>query len=63
MGKKILNFIIQVIETAVIYIVILWLFNIIFDKDYSFGWSLLLQGVIFSLIFVPISRWSTRKKD
>ncbi len=55
MIKDIKLFIIQIIVTSIIYGVMVWLFNVIFDNDAAFRWSILLQAIIFALLYVPIS--------
>ncbi len=62
MGKKILMFCTQVIVTAIVYFVLLWLFHYIFEKETAFDWADLVQALIFAIIFVPISNWINRRK-
>ncbi len=61
MGKKVLSFVIEVVVGAAIYTLILWLFEVIFDTDTVFSSKMLIQGIVFSLLFVPFSRWQQRK--
>ncbi len=63
MGKRFLNFAIQVIRTAIIYIALLWLFQMAFDKVSSFDWGWIFQGFLFSIIYVSLTRWDTKRKS
>lgn len=62
MCKKVLNFIIQGIATAMIYALIIWLFNAIFDKEYGFTWSMTAQSLMFSILFTPLSIFLNNRK-
>ena len=63
MTKKILKIVVQIVVTAIIYTITLWLFGYIFDGISAFDWMLLLQGLIFSIIFVPFSNWMSRRAE
>ena len=39
----------------------LWLFDYVFEDISAFGWRPLLQGLIFAVIFVPISNWMSKR--
>lgn len=60
MKKSVLDFVIQVVVTAVIYACILWLFDGIFDHEWAFSVELLVQSAVFAILFVPLSRWMTK---
>ena len=39
----------------------LWLFDYVFEDISAFDWRQLLQGLIFAVIFVPISNWMSKR--
>lgn len=59
---KVINYLIQMIRVSAVYALVIWLFNVIFDKEYVFTWSMFWQTIIFSVIFVLWSGLSNRKK-
>ena len=61
MAIKVINISVQIIVTAVIYAIMLWLFDYVFEDISAFGWRQLLQGLIFAVIFVPISNWMSKR--
>lgn len=61
MGKKVLTFIAQVLSTTVVFTFVLWLFNAAFDRNFAFSYEMLIQGLVFSILFVPFSRWRKAK--
>lgn len=60
--KKAFTFALQVIATMIIYTSVLYLWYLIDHGIKTFDWSLLVQGLIFSLIYVPFSNWWTKRK-
>ncbi len=60
--QKIIIFVTQILVSTVIYTFLIWIFNLIFDKDSSFDFGMLFQGFLFSIIYVPFSRWMTDRK-
>lgn len=62
MGRKVLMFCVQVIVTAIIYYVVLWLFHYISKDETVFDWADLVQALIFAIIFVPLSNWAQHRK-
>ncbi len=57
MRKKIITFILQVITVTACFTICMWLFNVVFDKESAFNVEMLLQGLVFSIIYVPLSSW------
>ena len=62
MGKRIIAVLVHIIAVAIIYTLVLWLFNYIFDGNSAFGWTLMLQGLTFAVIYVPFSNWMSRRR-
>ena len=62
MSKKILNVVVQVVVMAVMYCVVMWLLNGIFDHEWAFTYRLLLQGLVFAILYVPASIRMSRGK-
>lgn len=62
MSTKISKYFSQGVIAAIVYAILMWLFNWIFDKDPSISWKLILQGVTFGVlyvlldIFVPLTK-------
>lgn len=59
---KVVNYLIRMIRIAAVYGFIIWLFNVIFDKEYSFSRNMLLQTIVFSVIVVLWSELANHKK-
>ncbi len=59
--KKAATFAYQVIITAVIFTACLYLWNLIDHGIKEFDWGLLMQGLITSIIYVPLSSWWKQK--
>lgn len=53
--KKAAVFAIQVVVITIIYTALLYLWYLIDHGIKSFDWSLLVQGLAFSIIYVPFS--------
>ncbi len=51
------------IVTALIFTGLMWAFGAIFDKKTGFDWSLLVQGALFAVIYVPFARRARHKKQ
>lgn len=62
MSKKILNFVVYVVFMAVMYCVVMWLLNGIFEHEWAFTGRLLMQGLVFAIVYVPFSRWMSKKE-
>lgn len=60
--RKAVTFAIQVIVTTIIWTACMYLWYLIAHEVKGFDWSLLLQGFVFSIIFVPFSNWWDKKK-
>lgn len=60
--KKAATFAFQVIVTTVIYTACLYLWYLIDHGIKEFDWSLLVQGLLFSILYVPFSSWWNKKK-
>lgn len=63
MGKKILTFIMQVLVAMIGFTACMWLFQVIFDKESGFSIELLVQGLIFAIIYVPLAPWISKCKN
>lgn len=60
--KKVADFTIQVIVCTIIFTGCLYIWSLLDHGITGFDWSFLVQGVIFSLIYVPLSsQWKQRK--
>lgn len=62
MKETIIIFVAQVAVVTVIYTGLLYLWGLMSDGTYSFDGSLLVQGLVFSIIYVPLSGWWKRRK-
>lgn len=62
MGKIVLKFITRVLIMTLVYTCIMWGFKAAFDHDYAVSLDMLIQGAIFSLLYIPISLWDQRRK-
>ncbi len=60
--KKAATFAFQVIVTTVIYTACLYLWYLIDHGIKEFDWSLLVQGLLFSILYLPLSSWWNKKK-
>ncbi len=60
--KKAATFAFQVIVTTVIYTACLYLWYLIDHGIKEFDWSLLVQGLLFSILYLPFSSWWNKKK-
>lgn len=66
MMRKAATFAVQVVATTVIFTACLYLWYLIDHGIKEFDWTLIIQGLAFSLIYVPFSNWwkkSKNKKD
>lgn len=63
MSKKILTFIMQVLVAMIGFTSCMWLFQVIFDKESGFGIELLVQGLIFAIIYVPLAPQISRYRN
>lgn len=61
--KKAATFVFQVIVTAIIYTVCLYLWYLLDHGVKEFDWTLIVQGLLFSILYVPFSNWWNKKKD
>lgn len=62
MKNKVVRFIIIVIVSFVTYGLCLWLFNVIFDKEYKIDEGLIIQSALFSIFWAIYLTWSEKKK-
>ncbi len=62
-GKTIISVVVEMIVTALIFTGLMWAFGAIFDKKTGFDWSLLVQGALFAVIYVPFARRARHKKQ
>lgn len=60
--KKAATFVFQVIVTAIIYTVCLYLWYLLDHGIKEFDWTLIVQGLLFSILYVPFSNWWNKKK-
>lgn len=61
--KKVAIFAIQIIVATIIFDACMYVFNLIDHGTKDFDWTLLIQGLIFAIIYVPFSNWWTKKKS
>lgn len=61
--RKAITFVIQVLATTIIFTVCLYLWYLIDHGIKEFDWSLLVQGLLFSLLFVPVTNYWNSKKS
>lgn len=59
--KKAVVFIGQVVVTTILYTASLYLWYLFDHGIKEFDWSLLVQGLLFSVLFVPFSNWWSKK--
>lgn len=62
MKKTIIYIASQILATTLCYTVIMWLLQVIFDKSTSFTFGLLIQGLIFAILYVPLSLWLSKRR-
>ena len=62
MMKKVATFVFQVIVTTMIYTVCLYLWYLLDHGVKEFDWTLIVQGLLFSILYVPFSNWWNKKK-
>lgn len=62
MMKKAATFIFQVIVTTIIYTACLYLWYLLDHGVKEFDWTLIVQGLLFSILYVPFSNWWNKKK-
>lgn len=60
--KKAATFVFQVIVTTMIYTVCLYLWYLLDHGVKEFDWTLIVQGLLFSILYVPFSNWWNKKK-
>ena len=60
--KKTATFVFQVIVTTMIYTVCLYLWYLLDHGVKEFDWTLIVQGLLFSILYVPFSNWWNKKK-
>lgn len=60
--KKAVTFVFQVIVTTMIYTVCLYLWYLLDHGVKEFDWTLIVQGLLFSILYVPFSNWWNKKK-
>lgn len=63
MMKKAATFVFQVIVTTMIYTACLYLWYLLDHGVKEFDWTLIVQGLLFSILYVPFSNWWNKKKD
>lgn len=62
MMKKAATFVFQVIVTTIIYTACLYLWYLLDHGVKEFDWTLIVQGLLFSILYVPFSNWWNKKK-
>lgn len=62
MMKKAATFVFQVIVTTMIYTACLYLWYLLDHGVKEFDWTLIVQGLLFSILYVPFSNWWNKKK-
>lgn len=62
MMKKAATFIFQVIVTTMIYTACMYLWYLLDHGVKEFDWTLIVQGLLFSILYVPFSNWWNKKK-
>ena len=60
--RKAAIFTLQVIVIAIIFTALLYLWYLIDHGIKEFDWSLLAQGLLFSIIYVPLTNWWNKRK-
>lgn len=60
--KKAVTFLLQVIFTTIIYTAVLYLWQLFDHETKQFDWTLLVQGLIFSILYVPLTNISPKFK-
>lgn len=60
--KKAATFVFQVIVTTMIYTACLYLWYLLDHGVKEFDWTLIVQGLLFSILYVPFSNWWNKKK-
>ena len=60
--KKAATFIFQVIVTTMIYTACMYLWYLLDHGVKEFDWTLIVQGLLFSILYVPFSNWWNKKK-
>lgn len=60
--KKAATFVFQVIVTTMIYAACLYLWYLLDHGIKEFDWTLIVQGLLFSILYVPFSNWWNKKK-
>lgn len=62
MKNKVVQFIINIVVSFITYGFCLWLFDVIFDKDYKIDDGLIFQSALFSIFWTIYMIWSDNKK-
>lgn len=60
--KKAATFVFQVIVTTMIYTACMYLWYLLDHGVKEFDWTLIVQGLLFSILYVPFSNWWNKKK-
>lgn len=61
--KKSATFVFQVFVTTIIFTACLYVWYLFDHGIKEFDWSLLVQGLMFSILYVPFSNWWNQKKS
>lgn len=60
--KKVWGFVGEVVVTAVVFTLMVWVWKAAVGREGAFDWSMALQGAVFAVIYVPVARRARRKK-
>lgn len=53
----------RVIFLTVLYVLVTWIFDWIFDGDSKFNPMNIVQGLVFSIIYLPIVHWIYKRGE
>lgn len=60
--KKAATFAFQVIVTTIIFSACMYVWQLIDHGIKGFDWSILVQGLLFSILYLPFSSWWNKKR-
>ncbi len=61
--RKFVVFVGQVLVTTVVYAALMYLWGLFDDGVREFDWGLLVQGLVFSIIYVLFSNWWNKRRS
>ncbi len=60
---KIFGVTVRVIFLTVLFVLVTWIFNWIFDGDSKFNPMNIVEGLVFAIIYLPIGSWIYKRRE